>query len=156
MARRPTAPETGRVIYLGRKVDARSLKALPGEFTYAVGVPVPGPRPPAPQPAGPRSSVPSVGGNRRAAGRIRTRLRSGAVVDAAGQVLADCLIHDRSGSGARLRLTEDRPLPLAFLLLDRVSGTMLGAEFVWRRGRDVGVRLAPRFAPPRGGRTKGP
>ena len=73
--------------------------------------------------------------------RLRTRLRAGRLSGPGNKVLADCLIQDRSRTGARLRLALDRPLPKSFLLYDDISNIRFFAELAWQKGRDVGVRL---------------
>ena len=73
--------------------------------------------------------------------RLRTRLRGGVVSDGRDRIIADCLIQDRSRSGARLRLSRDRPLPRRFLLSDEGSQNRFWAQLVWQKGRDAGVKL---------------
>ena len=78
---------------------------------------------------------------RRADGRVRTRLRDATLVEGRGRVLMDCRIRDKSRRGARLQLDGDRPLPPVFLLSEPATGTCYRATLVWQKGRDAGVRL---------------
>lgn len=80
---------------------------------------------------------------RRDAPRRRTRLRSGKVVDARGMFVTECLVHDLSATGMRLRLPPDAQLPPAFQVYDDQSGLLLGAEVSWRRQGEAGIRLQP-------------
>ena len=73
--------------------------------------------------------------------RMRTRLRGGLVSNEQNRVITDCLIQDRSRSGARLRLAQDRPLPRRFLLSDEASQSRFWARLVWQKGREAGVKL---------------
>jgi hypothetical protein len=86
---------------------------------------------------------PSVASDKRRAERLRTRLRSGMLLDRRHKVIVDCLIQDRSRTGARLRLAQGRPLPKVFLLSDDVGKTQFWAQLAWQNGRDAGVRLVP-------------
>lgn len=100
--------------------------ALRDEFTYSIIE------------AAPLSAVP---GDKRRTERLRTRLRGGLLSDRRNAVIVDCLIQDRSRTGARLRLAQERPLPKVFLLSDEVSKTQLWAQLAWQKGRDAGVRF---------------
>ena len=86
---------------------------------------------------------PSIPSDKRRTERLRTRLRSGMLLDRRNKVIVDCLIQDRSRTGARLRLAQGRPLPKAFLLSDDVGKTQFWAQLAWQNGRDAGVRLVP-------------
>ena len=120
-------------------VDVVGLKVGPGpldprlvaEFTYRIIGTEPGPL----ARAAPKAS------DKRGKERTRTRLRAGQLSDRRDTVIVDCLIQDRSATGARLLLAEDRPLPKTFLLLDAVTQTRFSADLAWRRGREAGVRL---------------
>ena len=79
--------------------------------------------------------------DKRGTERLRTRLRAGRLADRRNKAIVDCLIQDRSRTGARLRLALDRPLPKSFLLFDEVSQARFVAQLAWQRGRDAGVRL---------------
>ena len=102
-----------------------------GDFTYSVVVVAP---------AGKFAS--QAGGERRADGRVRTRLRDATLAEGPGRVLMECRIRDKSRHGARLRLDKDRPLPKVFLLSDPAAKICYRATLVWQAGRDAGVRLA--------------
>lgn len=80
-------------------------------------------------------------GERRAMVRSRTRLRSGKVMSADGQFVAECLIANRSIQGGLLRLPGTIALPGRILLYDDQSGDLLAATVIWRRGRQIGIRF---------------
>ena len=82
-----------------------------------------------------------VHGDKRAAHRRRTRLRAGKVLDIANGFLTDCQIYDRSPAGARLRLLGGGEVPRAIRLYEDERDSVLDADVVWRRGREVGIRL---------------
>ena len=109
---------------LGRRVTPGTLPT--GEFTYSVVEVAPG-----------RAS-----GDRRADKRQRTRLRDGTIGERKHRVIADCQIKDRSGTGARLQLDGDFPLPRSFILTDGGSRSIFRADLIWQDGREAGVRLA--------------
>lgn len=79
--------------------------------------------------------------DKRRTERLRTRLRGGLLSDPRSKVIVDCVIQDRSQTGARLRLAQDKPLPKVFLLSDEVSKIQFQAQLAWQKGRDAGVRL---------------
>ena len=81
--------------------------------------------------------------DKRGTERLRTRLRAGQLADRRNKAIVDCLIQDRSRTGARLRLALDRPLPKSFLLVDEISQARFAAQLAWQKGRDAGVRLVP-------------
>ncbi|MGD1036132.1 MAG: PilZ domain-containing protein [Roseiarcus sp.] len=83
--------------------------------------------------------------NRRSEPRVRTRLRSGKLLDRDKIFLTDCSIFDRSTHGARLRLFANVDLPERFRLYDEASKQLFDAKVAWRRGQDVGVRLLGAF-----------
>ena len=117
-------PESGRIV-LGRKVAAGPLSPeLRSEFTYSIVAA------PAAAPADKRRNE-----------RLRTRLRAAHLADRGDKVIMECLIQDRSRTGARLRLALDRPLPKAFILSDDIGRTQFWAQLAWQRGRDAGVRF---------------
>jgi hypothetical protein len=82
------------------------------------------------------------GRNRRTEPRVRTRLRSGKLLDRNKIFLTDCSIFDRSAHGARLRLFANVDLPERFGLYDEIAKQLFDAKVAWRRGQDVGVRLS--------------
>ncbi|MCW6507350.1 PilZ domain-containing protein [Lichenifustis flavocetrariae] len=79
--------------------------------------------------------------DRRDAPRRRTRLRSGKVVDSTGTFVTECVVHDLSSTGVRLRLPPDVALPAAFQVYDDQSGLLQNAEVSWRRDGEAGVRF---------------
>ena len=83
--------------------------------------------------------------NRRSEPRVRTRLRTGKLLDRNKKFLTDCSIFDRSTHGARLRLFANVDLPERFRLYDEASKQLFDAKVAWRRGQDVGVRLLGAF-----------
>ena len=95
-----------------------------GEFTYAVI----------------REPV-VAGGERRAVVRRRTRLRSGKVLKADGAFVLECLMANRSAQGGLMRLPAAVALPDEILIYDDLTGDLVAATVVWRRGRDVGLRF---------------
>jgi hypothetical protein len=114
-------------IEIGRKVGPGPLsEQLRSEFTYSVIGVAPSKAPPA---------------DKRSNERLRTRLRAGQLTDKRHEVIVDCLIHDRSRTGARLRLALDRPLPKLFLLADHVTQVQFWVQLAWQKGRDAGVKF---------------
>ena len=112
---------------LGRKIGPGPVSdRLRSEFTYSV-ISVASPKGP---PADKRTNQ-----------RLRTRLRAGQLTDKRLGVIVDCLIQDRSHTGARLRLAQDRPLPKQFVLSDDVSQIQLWVQLAWQKGRDAGVKF---------------
>lgn len=114
-------------------VEARKLSAAaPGreanaEFSYVVL-------------SGPGRAA---AGERRRFTRLRTKLRSGKIVDSGGRFITECLIHNRSASGCRLRLPASVALPPSILFFEDQSERLLQAVVMWQRDRDVGIRLLP-------------
>ena len=82
----------------------------------------------------------------RAATRRRTRLRSGKILDLDNRFVVECVIHDRSSEGARLRIVEDVALSSPFRLFDDEQGTLHEVSIVWRRGQELGVIFTPNRA----------
>ncbi len=112
---------------LAKRVDASA--SIGDDFTYAV----------LPAPAAFR-----VGVERRAGGRQRTRLRSGKLVRLDGGFLCECLVKNRSSTGCRLRLSEvGADFPAGVYYYDDQSELLFQGRVVWRRERDVGLRLTP-------------
>ena len=108
-----------------------------GGFTYSVVVI----GAPASKSSASKPSASHAGDERRADGRVRTRLRDATLAEGRGRVLMECRIRDKSRHGARLQLDKDRPLPKVFLLSDPAAKTCYRATLVWQAGRDAGVRL---------------
>ncbi|RYB03035.1 hypothetical protein [Lichenibacterium ramalinae] len=92
---------------------------------------------------------PAGTGDRRAAVRRRTRLRSGKVMGADGQFVVECLLANRSSQGGLLRLSTALALPDDILVYDDQSGDLLAATIIWRRDRDFGFRFATTERTPR-------
>ncbi|MDX7950352.1 PilZ domain-containing protein [Lichenihabitans sp. Uapishka_5] len=107
-------------------------------FTYTVLID----RKPAATPA-------RAGDDRREAPRRRTRLRSGKIVDAADLFVTECLVHDLSDTGMRLRLPIGVAMPDRFQVYDDQSGQLLRAELSWRRADEVGIHFVPYEETPR-------
>jgi hypothetical protein len=82
-----------------------------------------------------------VGRDMRADQRRRTRLRSGKIVDLRNRFLCDCLLHDRSHGGLRVRLVQDVALPPRIRIYDDEAHGLIAVDIVWRRGRDLGIRM---------------
>lgn len=123
-----------------RRDDRRYVRklALRGQVSYSVVVSEPAPKA-------------TVDGrpDHRGAGRRRTRLRSGKILDQTNRFLCDCLIHDRSATGLRLALPRNLGLPPTFRVHDDETGEVDAVAQVWRRGAVVGVRYAPASGPVR-------
>ena len=81
------------------------------------------------------------GSDKRAEARKRTRLRSGKVLDTKNKFLIECLVHDRSPQGARLRLVANVSAPNRIRLFDDESKVVRDARVVWRNNQDLGVRF---------------
>ncbi len=77
--------------------------------------------------------------NRRAP-RRRVLLTAVVAYDRVG-ISFRCTIHDRSTSGARLKLPEGMVVPDQIWLVDVADGLAYHATTVWRRYPDVGVAL---------------
>ncbi|MBS1181377.1 MAG: hypothetical protein H6Q99_1257 [Proteobacteria bacterium] len=78
-------------------------------------------------------------GDRRMEDRQRTRLRAGVLRARDGRRLVDCVIRDRSARGAKLILTEPRPLPLELELEDEASHRRYDVRIIRRDGQEIGV-----------------
>jgi hypothetical protein len=86
---------------------------------------------------------------RQRRGRV---LKEGRIVlNDSSTALIDCIIRDRSESGAKLRVPAPTALPKTFGLLCVTEGLVYPAEVMWRRGDDLGVAFVgdPSRAPPR-------
>ena len=82
-------------------------------------------------------------GDRREVRRTRTRLRSGKLVDVRGRFMTECLVHDLSALGSRLRLPPAVGLPSTVQLFDDQSGILYLARVLWRRGAEAGLKFIP-------------
>ena len=85
---------------------------------------------------------------RRLDRRQRTRLRSGKIVDRTGRFVTDCLLHDLSSTGGRLRVAPAVALPSAIQVYDDQTGLVRDAVVLWRRSGEAGVRFAPALDTP--------
>jgi hypothetical protein len=113
---------------------ARAM-ARRGQVAYVALDPVrETPRPETPRPK-------SRGRELRLTRRLRTRLRSAKILDAANAFVCDCLIYDRSATGLRLTLARDARLPPQFQVHDDETGVVETVAMVWRRGATLGVRF---------------
>ncbi|MBE7204025.1 MAG: hypothetical protein INR70_40390 [Parafilimonas terrae] len=81
--------------------------------------------------------------DRRRFARQKVRLRSGKIIRPDGQFLCECLVQNRSSAGGRLKLQTAAALPDAVLFYDDQSEQLFHATVVWRRDREVGLRLQP-------------
>lgn len=86
---------------------------------------------------------PRADGERRGASRQRTRLRSGKITGPDGRFIVECLIHNRSLTGCRVRLPRVAEIPSAIYLFDDRTGELSSGSVAWRRDRDLGLRLKP-------------
>lgn len=85
--------------------------------------------------------LPRAGDDRRDAPRRRTRLRSGKIVDTRDGFVTECLVHDLSDTGMRLRVPAGVTLPPVFQVYDDQSGCLQRAEVSWRRADEAGIRF---------------
>ncbi len=116
-------------VELGRKVGPGPLSAeLRQEFTYSVI-------------AAPRAAAAPGPADKRTGARLRTRLREGQLTDKRRKTIVDCLIADRSETGARLKLSRDTPLPKIFVLWAEAGQIQIGAELAWQTGREAGIKF---------------
>jgi hypothetical protein len=82
-------------------------------------------------------------GDKRTEDRRRTRLRSGKVANLNGVFITECVIHDLSAIGARLRVDDCSIVPEEMLLLEDATLDIVGARVAWRREHELGVQLVP-------------
>ncbi len=54
----------------------------------------------------------------------------------------DCIVRDRSTSGARLKLENAVGIPDEFILHVETTGERHAVRIVWRRMREVGIHFA--------------
>jgi hypothetical protein len=73
--------------------------------------------------------------------RLRTRLRSAKILDAANGFLCEALMLDRSAGGLRLLLARNIGLPARFAVHDDLSGEIVTVAMAWRRERTLGARI---------------
>lgn len=86
-------------------------------------------------------SAPRPALERRDDARARSRLRSGKLLDMTFAFLADCLVHDRSAAGARLRVGDADSLPRDLHFYDDETGSLRCARVAWRRGDEIGLHI---------------
>lgn len=79
---------------------------------------------------------------RRQEKRRAVRLNWGKTLDGGDRFLCECLIVNRGDGGVRLRLARALVIPARFQLFDDGDGLLYAARLVWRRGQEVGCRLA--------------
>ena len=126
----------------GRKVAPGPLSAeLRTEFTYSIMTIAQPQTPAGPPKAEPKKTSSGPPSDKRGVERQRTRLRAGQLTAKNSKVITDCLIHDRSETGARIKLSQDLPLPPEFLLFDAVARTETRVRLAWQNGCDAGVKL---------------
>jgi hypothetical protein len=80
--------------------------------------------------------------DRRREARRPARLKWGKALDDADRFLSECVVVNRAGGGACLRLTRNVALPLKFQFFDDDSGETYAAQVAWRRGSEIGCRLS--------------
>jgi hypothetical protein len=79
-------------------------------------------------------------GEKRASERRRSRLRSGKLLDQNNRFLCECLVHDRSSAGLRIKLMKNVSLPGRCRLYDDETGDVRSVATVWRRDSILGMR----------------
>jgi hypothetical protein len=82
-------------------------------------------------------------GDRRGEKRRTARLKWGKALDCADRFLCECVLNNRTSEGACLRLARNITIPQRFQLYEDDSGEIYEAQVVWRRGGEIGCRLAP-------------
>ncbi len=80
--------------------------------------------------------------DRRQKKRRAVRLNWGKALDSGDGFLCECIIVNRGDGGVRLRLARALVIPTRFQLFDDGDGMLYAARLVWRRGQEVGCRLA--------------
>jgi hypothetical protein len=108
---------------------AASALARQGRVAYRVAL--------APIPTGRRDTA---RGDNRTSERRRIRLRSAKLLDSNNRFLCECLIHDRSNTGLRLKLMKNIGLPSRCRLFDDDTGEVMVVATVWRSETVVGMR----------------
>jgi hypothetical protein len=71
--------------------------------------------------------------------RFRSHLRTGQISDLQHNLIANCLICDRSASGARLKVPVNVAVPSEFLFLDDEIQAPVRVQLRWRRAGEMGV-----------------
>jgi hypothetical protein len=80
--------------------------------------------------------------DQRISKRKRTLLAA-KIVFADGASTVDCVIRDRSETGARIRVGSFATLPEDFKLVITGRGEALSAHMVWSHGDEIGVNFLP-------------
>ncbi len=109
-----------------RKVGHLEAPAGTGLVTYCVNEPPP---------------LKKKQDDRREPPRKRTRLRCGKILNQKGTFLIECQIHDRSASGAQLRLMGAVALPRMIKFFDDERGALLDAQVIWKKDGEIGIRF---------------
>ena len=86
--------------------------------------------------------MPEIERDKRKISRMRTRLRSGKVASLKNHFLSDCLVHDRSGRGVRIRLARPMRLPDIVAFFDDELEKVFIARVVWQKGNLAGLLFA--------------
>lgn len=89
--------------------------------------------------------------DRRGETRRAARLKWGKALDASDRFLCECVLSNRTSEGACLRLARNVTLPQRFQLYEDDSGALFDAQIVWRRGGEIGCRLARTPTPDKAG-----
>ncbi|HWG04491.1 MAG TPA: PilZ domain-containing protein [Beijerinckiaceae bacterium] len=96
---------------------------------------------------GEAAELPNSGGlsdldalEKRSRRRQRTRLRTGKVLDFHNNFIVECIVHDRSVSGARIRLLKAANIPGILRVYDDERQTLTTATVVWHRDFELGLR----------------
>src|SRR5207248_5962941 len=86
-------------------------------------------------------------GERRSRRRQQV-LKGGQIIGDSVVLTVDCILHDISDSGARLRLVSTAAIPKTFLLLIKEDNVIVPVQRVWRNAHEMGVRFVgePRTA----------
>jgi len=79
---------------------------------------------------------------RRRQSRRRTHLQSAKILDEEDRFLVDCRLQNKTASGARLHLAKPVTLPRRIQIYADHVGELRDAEVMWRRGLEVGCKLA--------------
>jgi hypothetical protein len=77
---------------------------------------------------------------KRANERRRSRLRSAKLLDSNNRFLCECLVHDRSSGGLRVKLMKNVGLPSRCRLYDDETSEVRAVVAAWRRNCLLGMR----------------
>ena len=78
----------------------------------------------------------------RKSSRKRTRLRSGKIATLKNRFLSDCLLHDRSARGVRIRMARLCRLPEHVRFFDDELGELFVARVIWQKSNLAGLLFA--------------